>query len=142
MQAPQLIRKYYEVHPLEDKRMMEQTRMIFSSPTPQPTWLLKSDPQNTFKRAETAATTLATVTAAAAMTARTAGLPTPLTPMQPPQNLFASLVSHLDCFFVTLPSIPNINLSNSTRALYPITVPSKTFLTNLTLDPKPLYLLN
>jgi hypothetical protein len=82
MQAPQLIRKYYEVHPLGDKRVTEQARTTSSPPfTPQPIWLLKSDHQSTFESVETVVTALAAMIAAAA---KVAGLPTPSTPMQPP----------------------------------------------------------
>jgi hypothetical protein len=116
VQAPLLIRKYHEVHPLEDKRPAEQARKT-STPTStvQPIWLLDNDHQSTFGDATAAAAALA-ATVAATTTRPALG--------KPPQNPNAYLASLLDRSFATLPSIPHINSSSSTRAHYPITVPS------------------
>jgi hypothetical protein len=65
VQAPLLIRKYHETHPLEDKRPAKRAR-VASSPTttPQPTWLLDNDHQSTFNDATAVAVTLAVTVAA------------------------------------------------------------------------------
>ncbi len=120
VQVPQLIKKYHMMHPLEDKRMMEQARM--TSFTPQPTWLLKSDPQSTFNDVEVTAAALA-ATAAAAMTVKAAGLPSPSTPALPPPSPSEYLTSLSGHSFVTLPSIPHINSSNLGHTLYPVKIP-------------------
>src|SRR5229473_1922943 len=80
MCAVQLIRKYHVTHPLEDKRMTVQARTI--SPTSQPTWLLETDPTDTFNEAEKAAATLATAAAAATAAATVATPSSPPTPEQ------------------------------------------------------------
>ncbi len=48
MCAPQLIRKYHVMHPLEDKKTTEQARAI--SLTSQPTWLLETTPTTPSKK--------------------------------------------------------------------------------------------
>jgi len=80
VQAPLLIRKYHETHPLEDKRPAKRARVASSPPTlysSQPTWLLVNDHQSTSDRSN-AVTAAATPTAAA--TAITAPKPQPSTP--------------------------------------------------------------
>src|SRR6266851_5682638 len=118
VQAAQLIRKHHAMHPLEDKRMAEQARTI--SLTSQPTWLLKSDPTDTFNKAEAVAATLAT-TAAAVTTAK---LSSPLTPEPPPPNLSTLLTSLSGHSFATLPSIPHINSLSLGHAHYQVKIPT------------------
>jgi hypothetical protein len=69
IQAPLLIRKYHETHPLEDKRPAKRARVASSLPTsysPQPTWLLINTHQSISDKgniATAAATPTAAVTA-------------------------------------------------------------------------------
>ncbi len=118
MQAPQLIRKYHVTHPLEDKRTTEQARMIAF--TTQPTWLLESDPTDTFDKAEAAAATLAT----AATAAKTTTPSSPSTPVLPPPSPSMYLTSLSGRSFTTLPSIPHINSLNLGHARYLVKIPT------------------
>ena len=114
VQAPQLIKKHHATHSLEDKRATEQART--TSFTPQPTWLLKSNPQSTFNNTE--------ATAAAAMTVKTAGPSSPSTPVPPLPNPSKYLTSLSGHSFVTLLSIPHINSLTLGRILYLVKIPT------------------
>jgi hypothetical protein len=118
VQAPRLVKEYHKVHPLEDKRPAERTRMTSIPTSIQPTWHIESNPQNTFANVETAAATLA-----ATAQATTAQLSQPTLMLQP-QNLYEYLASLLERSSATLPSIPHINLSSSTLARYPVSIPT------------------
>jgi hypothetical protein len=85
IQALLLTQKYHEAHPLEDKRAAKRARTISTSlPTLQPTWLIKSNHQNTFNTAErTAAKLAAAATTPPPKATSTAGLSKP-TLEQPP----------------------------------------------------------
>jgi|SRR5216683_5478111 len=100
MQAPQLIRKYHVMHPLEDKRLAKIARTISSTPTSQPTWLLNTNHRSTFNDAKAIA---------AAIIVKTAEPSSPSTHAQPPPNLSTSLHSLYAHSFGTPPSIPHIN---------------------------------
>jgi hypothetical protein len=127
VQALLLTRKYHEVHPLEDKKAAKQASKIsFLTPTFQPTWLIESDPQNTFNNTNKAAAKLAALaTVLTRKVTSTAGLSTS-TLEPPPQNPYAPLASLLETSFVTLPSIPHINSLSSTHLHYPIFIPKFT----------------
>jgi hypothetical protein len=94
-----------------------------------PVWLLDNDPQHTFDLTEASATRLASTNT---VNSSTAGLSTP---KQQPQNPSASLASLLETFFVTLPSIPHINASNSAHLHYPVFVPKFTAATSCSPEP-------
>jgi len=127
IQAPLLTQKYHEAHPLEDKRTTRRPKMtLFSLSTPQPTWLIESDHQNTFETVEkTAAKLAAAATAPPPKATSTAG-PMKPTLKQPPQNPYALLTSVLETSSATLPPFPHINLSTSARLHYPVFVPQFT----------------
>jgi hypothetical protein len=106
---------------------VKQARKIsFLTPTSQPTWLIEGDLQSIFDNIEKAAAKLAT--AATAQTPKATSMAGLLTPTLglPPQNPYASLTSLLETSFMTLPSIPHINLSSSAHLHYPIFVPQFT----------------
>ncbi len=86
------------------------------SSTPQPTWLLESDPRKTFDDAEASA-------AALAATLRTAGPPSPLAPTQQPPNPSTCRTSYSHHCFATPPSIPQINSSTFAHAHYQVKIP-------------------
>jgi hypothetical protein len=111
VQAPLLIRKYHETHPLKDKRPAKRAR-VASSPTttPQPNWPLDSDLPNTYEGA-------ATATAAAAAT-------TPPTPEQQPPNPNASQPSHSERCSATKTSTAPTSLLSSAKVRYLATAPS------------------
>jgi hypothetical protein len=80
VQAPLLIRKYHETHPLEDKRPAKQARIASSLPTsysPQPTWLLADDHQSTSGKGNEVTAAAAPTPAATATTAPKPQLLTP-----------------------------------------------------------------
>jgi hypothetical protein len=127
VQAPLLTRKYHKAHPPEDKRTTKRPKTTLSPlSTLQPTWLIESDHQNTFKTAEkTAAKLAAAATAPPPKATSTAGLVKP-TPEQPPPNPYVHLTSILGTSSGTLPSFPHINSSTSARLHYPVFVPQFT----------------
>ena len=90
IQALLLIRKYHEMHLLEDKKPAKQARVASSTPTsyfPQPTWLLNDAHLNTLGKDATAAAA-AVLTAAATVT--TVLKPPLLTPGQPLRHPYES----------------------------------------------------
>jgi hypothetical protein len=80
VQALLLIRKYHEMHLLEDKRPVKRARVASSTPTsypPQPTWLLVNDHQSTSGKSNAVTAVAAPTPAATATTA----------PKHPPSTL-------------------------------------------------------
>src|SRR5216683_1794424 len=118
MQAAQLIRKHHATHLLEDKRTAGQARTV--SLTSQPTWLLESDPTNTFNKANATAAALATATAAVT-TARPSSPSTLRRPLLSPSMFLTSLSGRS---FATLPSIPHINSSSLGHTCYQVKIPT------------------
>jgi hypothetical protein len=120
IQAPLLIRKYHETHPLEDKRPAKRARVASSStPTfysPQPTWLLVDTHQSTSDKGNAA-----TPTAAATATALKH---LPSTPGQPLQHLSRFLASLSALSATTSPSTCCTNSLGFAQARYPVLIPT------------------
>jgi hypothetical protein len=87
IQALLLIRKYHEMHPLEDKKPAKQARVASSTPTsyfPQPTWLLNVAHLNTSGKDATAAAAAVPTAAATVTTVLKPPLSTPGQPLRHP----------------------------------------------------------
>jgi hypothetical protein len=111
VQAPLLIRKYHETHPLEDKRPAKRARVASSPPTlysPQPTWLLVDGHQSTSDRGNATAAAAPTPVA----TATTAPKLRQSIPRQQLRHLSEFLTSLSALSSVTSPSTRRTNSSS------------------------------